>query len=304
MSGGTRFSQSWRGFQRAADHHVPDESARSCNRFRPEFGMGFLPRLHLFELEDLDWFPHVIRNLATDYLQFIETTFKLHQPVAPLLRRALERSAMTQVLDLCSGGGGPIVDLFQMLAAAGMNARFTLTDKYPNLPAFRRVAALHPSEVTFISEPIDARAVPPELTGLRTVFNSFHHFRPEDGRAVLRCAVQAGQPIAVFEIPERSLVTTILLLLTPLYVALATPFMRPFRWSRLFWTYVLPLVPFVCWWDGLVSQLRAYTVPELTCLARSVGGTDYEWEVGRVGIGVTPGHVTYLIGLRSGNNCR
>ena len=35
MSGGTRFSQSWRGFQRAADHHIPDESARSCNRFRP-----------------------------------------------------------------------------------------------------------------------------------------------------------------------------------------------------------------------------------------------------------------------------
>ena len=27
-----------------------------------------LPRLHLFELEDLEWFPHTIRNLALDYL--------------------------------------------------------------------------------------------------------------------------------------------------------------------------------------------------------------------------------------------
>ena len=53
-----------------------------------------------------------------------------------------------------------------------------------------------------------------------------------------------------------------MLLLTPLAVGLATPFIRPFRWSRLFWTYVIPLVPLTCWWDGVVSQLRAYTPAE------------------------------------------
>lgn len=34
-----------------------------------------LPRLQLFELEDLTWFPHTIRDLATDYLHFMETRF-------------------------------------------------------------------------------------------------------------------------------------------------------------------------------------------------------------------------------------
>ena len=42
------------------------------------------------------------------------------------------------------------------------------------------------------------------------------------------------------------------LLFTPVYVWAATPFIRPFRLSRIFGTYVVPIVPITCWWDGLV----------------------------------------------------
>ena len=42
-------------------------------------------------------------------------------------------------------------------------------------------------------------------------------------------------------------------------VLLVTPLIRPFTLSRILWTYLLPLVPLTCWWDGIVSQLRAYT---------------------------------------------
>jgi hypothetical protein len=50
-----------------------------------------LPRLHLFELEDLEWFPHTIRNLALDYLGFMEVRFALHKLVMPLLRGCLHK---------------------------------------------------------------------------------------------------------------------------------------------------------------------------------------------------------------------
>jgi hypothetical protein len=63
--------------------------------------------------------------------------------------------------------------------------------------------------------------------GFRTLFNAFHHFQPADAIAVLRDAARAGQPIGVFEIPDRSLRTRDpLLLLTPLLVAATTPFTR------------------------------------------------------------------------------
>jgi hypothetical protein len=254
-----------------------------------------LPRFQLFELEDLPWFPSAIRDLATDYLHFMEKRFHLHKPVVPLLRRSLEKSSLACVVDLCSGGGGPVLALYEELLADGVAVKFTLTDKYPNLGAFQRLARLHPSGIAYVADSVDAAKVPPELTGFRTMFNSFHHFDPRAGHAVLQCAVKAGQPIGIFEIPERSAATIVPLLFTPLFVAVATPFIRPFQWRRLLWTYVLPLVPLTSWWDGLVSQLRAYTVSELNGLARAFG--DYDWEADRIPIGATPGHLTYLVGI-------
>ena len=254
-----------------------------------------LPRLQLFELEDLPWFPQAIRDLATDYLHFMERRFELHKPVVALLCHALEESSLAHVVDLCSGGGGPVLALYEDLIADGVAVKFTLTDKYPNISAFRRLAERHPSGIAYVADSVDAAKVPRELMGFRTMFNSFHHFGPAAGRDVLRCAVEARQPIGIFEIPERAVATIVPLLFTPLYVAVATPFIRPFRWRRLLWTYVLPLVPLTCWWDGLVSQFRAYTVSEFIELTRGLSA--YDWKADRIPIGATPGHLTYLLGI-------
>jgi hypothetical protein len=79
-------------------------------------------------------------------------------------------------------------------------------------------------------------------------------------------------------------------------VLFMTPFIRPFRWRRLFWTYVLPLVPLTCVWDGVVSHLRAYSLEELEDFARELRVEHYIWKAGRIQIPSTPAHVTYLVG--------
>jgi hypothetical protein len=256
-----------------------------------------IPRLHLVELEDQSWFPATIRDLATDYLHFIETRFALRQPTVGLVAEALQRSDSTHIVDLCSGGGGPIPGLLHALAAQGIRPHVILTDRFPNTQSFQWVAAATNGQISFHNEPVDARTVPPNVRGLRTMFNAFHHFRPSDAMAVLRDAVRAGQPIGIFEIPDRSLRTLVpMLFLAPLLVAITTPFIRPFRWRRLLWTYLLPLVPLTCWWDGIVSQLRAYSPAELQDLAEAVAAHTYCWRAGRVPIVSTPGYLTYLIG--------
>src|SRR3954466_3490049 len=166
-----------------------------------------IPRLQIFKLEDLPWFPRTIRDLATDYIQFLEKRFALHEPIVPLLRDALEESEATGVLDLCSGGVGPVLCVYEALIGSGITVPFTLTDKYPNLPAFCRLSELHPEGVLYVADSIDATTVPRDIEGLRTMFNAFHHFAPEPARRVLKCAVEARQPIGIFEIPERSLLT-------------------------------------------------------------------------------------------------
>ena len=254
-----------------------------------------LPRLHLFELEDQPWFPRTIRDFATDYLRFVEAKFALHKPVVPLVRDALEQSGAAHVVDLCSGGGGPVLALYEALAAEGISIHFTLTDMYPNLDAFRDISALHPAAISYIANSVDATTVPSELPGLRTMFNAFHHFAPALARSILSSAVEARQPIAIFEVPERALSTILPLLLCPLFVAVATPFIRPFSWRRLLWTYLIPVVPLISLWDGVISQFRAYTVAEMLELTR--GLDDYNWKAGQVDIGSVPGRITYLMGI-------
>jgi len=255
-----------------------------------------MPRLQLVELEDLPWWPAVVRDLATDFLHFMESRFALHRAVVPLLADALRSTGTSQLVDLCSGGGGPMPDVVAELRSSGIEATAVLTDLYPNVSAFEHAAAGSAGVIRYEAVSVDAQRVPRRLPGFRTIFNAFHHFPPAAATAVLRDAWEARQPIGVFEVPQRSFLLSLPLLLTPLYVWMATPFIRPFRWRRLVWTYLLPLVPFTCWWDGFVSQLRAYEPAELAALTASLA-SGYRWRAGRVPLTGTPGNLTYLLGL-------
>lgn len=256
-----------------------------------------MKRLHLVELEDLSWWPRVFRDAATDYLAAAVRLTNPYAVVVPRLAAALGRCGATQVVDLCAGGGGPWPTLLPALRAAGANVSVCLTDKYPNAAAQRRVARNTPG-VRFEPQSVPADAVPAHLVGFRTLFAGFHHFRPAAARAVLAAAVRDRQGIAVIEATARTPLAVALMFLVPLFVWALTPLVRPFRWARLFWTYVVPVVPVAILFDGLVSCLRTYTPAELRALAAEAGG-DYEWEAGADYPRGSPVPVTYLIGVPS-----
>ena len=172
-----------------------------------------------------------------------------------------------------------------------------LTDKYPNLPGFERASRLTNQVISFHPQPVDPTQVPGNLLGFRTMFSAFHHFQPEQACAVLADAVRNRQGIAIFEATQRHPLALLFTLLAPLGVLVATPFIRPFRWSRLLWTYLLPLVPLVTLFDGLVSCLRTYSVQDLRKLTAKLGTKDYHWEVGIAKSKMTPMPITYLLGV-------
>ncbi len=254
-------------------------------------------RLHLFEIEDQSWCPRVLRDALTDYLWFVMDRFTPYAPAAPLLARALDRAGASSVVDLCSGGGGPWVDLLRRLRAQGRTAlQVQVTDYYPNRAAFARLRELSGGAIVGVIEPVDATDVPPPLAGFLTMFTALHHFRPAVARRILEGAVRQRRGIAVFEITRRSPIDMVGMLFFGLGVLLFTPFIRPFRWSRLLWTYVIPLVPLLAWWDATVSCLRSYTPDELSEMVAHLGAGDYAWDVGIVRVPLPPVSMTYLIG--------
>lgn len=254
-----------------------------------------MPRIHAFELEDQPWFPRLIRDYATDFLQFMLDATDAYGPAAPLIARSLQACGTRRVVDIGSGGGGPWFRLADRVRKEAGPVDVVLTDLYPSRIAAERVRARSRGEMRYHEAPVDALRMPGELDGFRTLFTALHHFRPADARAILAGAVGGGHGIGVFEFSERSVRGVLMTLVSPLLVLLATPLIRPFRWSRLFWTYAIPLVPLAVLWDGVVSALRTYTPEEMESLGRAASG-EYRWSAGRIQ-GRAPVPVSYLVGL-------
>jgi hypothetical protein len=256
-----------------------------------------MPRIHLFELEDQPWFPAVLRDAATAYLEFIAAKSGHAARIAPTIAKALDRAGAKRIVDLGSGGAGPVSGIVAVLASQGRDVRALLTDLYPNLAALARASARSDGRITYRADPVDATRVPADADGLRTMFNAFHHLRPDAARKVLGDAVAARQPIAIVEMLSRHPLQLLGMPLVPLLVALAVPFLRPLRLAWLPLTYLVPVLPLFAAWDGLVSCLRVYSPAELEELTRSLeGGSTYDWEIGRVAMGLPGAQATYLIG--------
>lgn len=228
-----------------------------------------MKRRQLFEFEDLQWFPVSIRNHVTDFLRTVSEKFNLFGPVVPILPEFCNKCGYTKIVDLASGGGGQWGSLSTQLAKEVPDLQVTLTDKYPNKMALSKITKGSPNVFQYIDTPVDATAVPNDLSGVRTMFLSLHHFSPDLATRILSDAVSANTPIAVFEAQQRNVEHVIRFSLSPLAVLLLTPLIRPFSLHRLLFTYLIPIVPFIVGWDGVVSVLRTYTPEEMLKLCNA-----------------------------------
>jgi hypothetical protein len=250
-----------------------------------------LRRLQLFEFLDQAWCPQAVRHGATDYLEAITSRTDIYRPIRGDIFGAIKQCGAARVVDLCAGGGGPwLSPAWRSALAEHAPLSVLLTDKFPSATLSSRLGT--DPDVRCVVFPVDAAHVPEGLSGFRTIFSSFHHFPDAVAREVLRDAVHHGEGFATAEVTSRTPRAFTIMLLMPILAWILTPGMRPFRWSRLLLTYLLPLVPLVVLWDGIVSCFRTRTPHELLALTRSF--PQYEWIAGYAQGGwLTP---VYLIG--------
>lgn len=253
-----------------------------------------MKRIHLFEFEDQDWLPRSFRDYMTDFLGHLANALNIYDPILPIIERGLSFSEGSKIIDLGSGSGGAWTKLSASVQRKKPNTQIILTDYFPNEKRvnWMKGGVLSPK---YMKESIDARSVPDDLKGLRTLFLVFHHFKPQDARMILQDSVNANQPIAIFEGQERSLVSIIGMVFSPVTLLITTPWIRPFEWKRMILTYAIPILPLLVFWDGVVSCLRTYSAEELQELVLSVKGTEnFDWEMNKIKSG--PGKILYLLG--------
>ena len=254
-----------------------------------------MKRRQLFEIEDQPWCPKVIRDGVTDLLEMNSRITRHYTRLAPHLKKALKKTGRSKIIDLCSGGGGPWLKLYKKFQDDGFPVEVLLTDFYPNLDALKHINGMTAKKVRVHNAPVDATKVPPDLKGFRTLFTALHHFEPEKARAIIADAVKNKEGIAVFEFTERGVLAISMMFFIPFFAWATTPFMRPFKWKRIFFTYIIPAILFTAWFDGIISCLRTYSLEEMESLTKEFDA-DYHFETGKQRLIPSPVPVTWLIG--------
>lgn len=230
----------------------------------------------LFELEDQPWFPRLLRQQQVEFIGWLVERFGVYASVRDGLRTALQRLKATEVTDLGSGQGGPVRYLSRQPGLA--HVRFLLTDLFP------APAVVPEPTVRWHTKPVDALGYEVPGTGPITLFNAFHHFGPvEQGRLV---RLHGHRGVFIYEVLQPSAPAFLkILFTTTVGQLLLAPFVRPFRWERLLFTYLLPVNLLTIPWDGLVSVARSEAPDTLVERLRAAappgvsvrGGTTGPW---------------------------
>ncbi len=253
-----------------------------------------IPRMHLIELHELSWMPDFIRNYVTDILSLFwhfdgfGTTLPVLSIAVDALDEALSATKSTELIDLASGAGKAACMATAALREIGhKDLELVLSDIYPNRKAFQKLTEEY-TNTSYISESVDATCC--TESGFRTFYASFHHFKPETAVKILKDIVDRDEHgIGIFEMTDRSFWNLFILIGTvPLFIFLFTPLIKPFSLKRFLFTYIIPLIPFLLWFDGFVSVLRTYTEQELFEMIKLADPDEkYEWKFERKMYGIT-----------------
>ncbi|KAI1007280.1 hypothetical protein K3495_g941 [Podosphaera aphanis] len=290
------------------------------------------PRIQFLEINDEAWFPSYLREKVQSCLTLL-WTLKV-PPIQQTSPAQLVSSTLLRILDcnvsnftyvdFCAGAGGPTPtiekDLNRQLSLASLTpvsgsitsslnrstVQFVLTDLHPHIAEWTKVSK-RSENVTFVAESVNAANAPPALHGNsdRRIFRlynlAFHHFDDQLATAILHDTLETADGFGIFELQERTISSIITVLSLGPVLFLITPFYFWRSPGHLFFTYIIPIIPFVVIFDGLVSSLRTRTDHEIMTLMQGSGITVDGWKIFSGGERHTwpTGYMSWVIALKN-----
>jgi hypothetical protein len=240
-------------------------------------------RRHLFEFNDSPWAPVALRETIIEALSRALAWGRILQGLVAPFRDFIARTGVDEVLDLCSGAGGPAAILAGEIARAGARPpRFLLTDLQPHPEAWSQLRSALPGVVDFVAEPVDATQIPERLGRgrARVIINALHHFPPELAGAIVRSACADAPGIFIAEGFERRFLGFAPFAAAGIPALLVNPVLAPrHNLQKALLTWLTPAALAVSLWDGLVSTQRVYREDELRGMVAPLGGK-FSWEYG------------------------
>lgn len=229
-----------------------------------------MKRLLFPQLVAQSWYPAVLKQRTAEFMTWFVNVAGAARPFVPIFEAALQHAPIHQLVNLRRAIGGGLECVIPLLT----------------------------TPVT-VQETDDPRAIP-SVDGVYTFVNTFHQLDDEEAVAALSTPSRRRQPVVVVEGNNDNWWQAIgMLVFVPLSVLLLAPWVRPFRWSRLLFTYLVPILPLTTSYDGVAALFRLFSPDELLELAGQTGApASYVWEAGKSDNG-RGGKIIYLIGYDS-----
>ena len=201
--------------------------------------------------------------------------------LATQYRALVEASGTRQVLELASGSGETSADLH---ARAGFRSpsgvMLIFSDLAPRQGHWAGIGERYSVAVQTVGEPVDATEVPAELGAGRVwlVVNAFHHLAFDQAAALLGRAAQSASGIFIAENFGANMLATLPCGVVGMLAAFLNPALTGRdRVSKAVFTYLIPLIPLVVAWDGLVSALRMHRPADVQSMIAPWPA--WEWEL-------------------------
>ena len=247
-----------------------------------------MKRIHWFEFEDQSWFPNWIRKCMTKYIAALHRKFGTSQIIADNLSPIIEKYKVRNILDLCSGSGGPMINTTRILNDQFENhsINLTMTDLYPNDEVITKFNSKNEIGISYHDKPINAAEKNDLGYDMMSMICSFHHMEPKVASSILQNAVNSQKPFYIFELSDNSapIIPALIigLPLTFIMTLVMSIFVRPMSVQQLVFTWLIPIIPLLIAWDGTISNLRTYTKKDLNELIDSIHSDNYVWDINTI----------------------
>ncbi|MCI4669846.1 MAG: hypothetical protein MRZ79_17050 [Bacteroidia bacterium] len=226
-----------------------------------------MKRINMPQVSQQSWFPAFLRRNIHEFLTWFVHQIKAAKPFMPIVEEGLNHADNIIFLDGKSGAGIETLEPF-------LDSSLEVSHDSLYNPSLSK-------------------------SGLYVSVNSFHQLPMKKAKNLLEGISKSQNPIVVLEGNNDSLWQVVgMTVFVPLTVILTAPMVKPFRWSRIIFTYLLPILPFITFLDGFLALFKLYAPKDLNELTASLPVSDerpYYWRSGKLDNG-RGGKIIYLIG--------
>jgi hypothetical protein len=225
-----------------------------------------MKRKQVFQFSNQNWYPSFLKRDMYEFMTWFVGKVNAAKPFLPVISEGLQHAPVKQIINIDSKIGA----------------------------GFETVKDLITEKPEVLNLPIENFQT--SNSGLYLFVNSFHQLKPEHARNYLQEIAKSRNAVVVVEGNNDSLWQVVgMTVFVPLAVILSAPFVRPFRLTRLLFTYLIPILPMVTMLDGFLALFKLYNPNDLNELVSEIPEKNYTWKSAKADNG-RGGKIMYLIG--------